>query len=198
MPHYEYLNTFSVNMFLFCFCLCLSGQEAHRVCACQQKLEHLLKELEQSQNSCEVLTRQLDSTKLHSKEMVKKKSNAFNTCVKVRNSCESLFAGGPDLCCGEGLGPEGGMLAGGGSRAAEYNHLFREGAGAGERAAQQGGTETTDTSRLAPRHSIKSQQILQLGDAAIIQPDAVMCSEVRCHWLFNSYKEKPTSKQIWN
>lgn len=82
MPHYDYLNTFSVNMFLFCFCLCLSGQEAHRVCACQQKLEHLLKELEQSQNSCEVLTRQLDSTKLHSKEMVKKKATHLTRVSK--------------------------------------------------------------------------------------------------------------------
>lgn len=116
------------------------------MCACQQKLEHLLKELEEAQNRCEALTRQLDSHKLHSKETVKGKTS-FIAFVKIMNwrvKGGSFFAGGPVVCCGEGLGLEGGRLAGARSPATEYHHLFREGAGAGERTAQQGGTETTD------------------------------------------------------
>lgn len=113
------------------------------MCGCQQRLEHLVKELEEAQNRCEALTSQLDSQILHSKEMVKGKTS-FIACVKIikcRVKSGSFFAGGPAVCCGEGLGLEGGLLAGARSRAAEYHHLFREGAGAGERTAQQGGTE---------------------------------------------------------
>lgn len=67
------------------------------------------------------------------------------------------------MCCGEGLGIEGGVLAGAGGRAAENNHLFGEGAGAGERAAQQGGTESTDTSRLVlPLHQHYSSSTIKI------------------------------------
>lgn len=59
-----------------------SRQEAHRACACQQKLERLLKDLEETQNCCEALTRQLDSTKLQSKETVTKHHLER---VKIRN-----------------------------------------------------------------------------------------------------------------
>lgn len=114
------------------------------MCACQQKLERLLKELEEAQNGCEALTRQLDSHKLHSKETVKGKISLIE-CVKIINwrvKAGSFFAGGPVGCCGEGSGLEGGLLAGAGGRAAEHRLLFGEGAGAGERTAQQGGTET--------------------------------------------------------
>lgn len=128
------------------------------MCACQQKLEHLLKELEEAQIGCEALTRQLESHKLHSRETVTGKT-PFIACVKIINwrvQSGSFSAGGPVVCCGEGFGLEGGLLAGARSRAAEHHHLFREGAGAGERAAQQGGTETTQPSRPVLFHPIKT------------------------------------------
>lgn len=54
------------------------------MCACQQKLERLLKELEEAQECCEALTRQLDSHKLHSKETVKGKTSLI-AYVKIIN-----------------------------------------------------------------------------------------------------------------
>lgn len=65
-------------------CLCALRQEAHRACACQQKLERLLKDLEETQNCCEALTRQLDSTKLQSKETVTKQH------VSKSETCKNL------------------------------------------------------------------------------------------------------------
>lgn len=52
------------------------------------------------------------------------------------------------MSCGGGAGSEGGALAAVGGRAAEHGHLFRAGAGAGEGAAQQGGTVTIEASRF--------------------------------------------------
>lgn len=60
------------------------------------------------------------------------------------------------MCSGEGPGLEGGLLAEARSRAAEYHYLFREGAGVGERTAQQGGTQGAEPSRLMPCHTIKT------------------------------------------
>lgn len=56
--------------------------------------------------------------------------------------------------CGGGAGTEGGTLAAAGGRSAENGLLFRTGAGAGEGAAQQGGTVATEASRLRSSSSI--------------------------------------------
>lgn len=51
-----------------------------------------------------------------------------------------VFAGGPAVQCGGGADFEGGALGAVGVQAAEHGLLLRAGAGAGEGAAQQGGT----------------------------------------------------------
>lgn len=52
-----------------------SQEVGQQLCACQQKLQSLLKELEETQQHCETLIRDLDTSKLHSKEKVKPKHN---------------------------------------------------------------------------------------------------------------------------
>lgn len=153
----KYGRVFTV--YLFSVCVRPSGQESHQVCACQQKLERFLNELEEAQIHCEALTRQLESHKLHSRETVTGKKKALIARVKVINwrvQSGAFSAGGPAVCPGEGLGLEGGLLAGAGSGAAEHRLLSGEGAGAGARAAQQGGRETSEPSRLVLRHPIKT------------------------------------------
>lgn len=65
-----------------------------------------------------------------------------------------VFAGGAAVWHGRGAGTEGGPLAAAGGRTAEHGRLFRAGAGAGEGAAQQGGTVTTEATGLVLHHSI--------------------------------------------
>lgn len=60
-----------------------------------------------------------------------------------------VSAGGPAGQRGGGAGSEGGRLAAVRGPAAEPGLVFRAGAGAGERAAQQGGTAAADFSLLA-------------------------------------------------
>lgn len=65
--------------------------------------------------------------------------------------CVCVFAGGPAVWHGGGAGTEGGRPAAAGGRAAEHSRLFRAGAGAGEGAAQQGGTVAAEASgRVSP------------------------------------------------
>lgn len=75
-------------------------------------------------------------------------TQTFFCCTTINLSWGGLClcAGGPSVWCGGGAGAEGGTLAGAGGRAAEYGRLFRTGAGAGEGAAQQGGTVATEAS----------------------------------------------------
>lgn len=42
-----------------------------QLCVCQQKLHTSLQKLEETQRHCETLTRELDATKLQTKEKVK-------------------------------------------------------------------------------------------------------------------------------
>lgn len=65
--------------------------------------------------------------------------------------CVCVSAGGPAVWHGGGTGFKGGTLAAVGGQAAEHGHLSKAGAGAGEGAAQQGGTVATKAPRWCQR-----------------------------------------------
>lgn len=56
-------------------CLQESKELGEQLCASQQRLQSLLRELEETQHHCEALARELDATKQHIKEKVEAKHN---------------------------------------------------------------------------------------------------------------------------
>lgn len=75
----------------FCICVCLCCQESQELFACKQKLQKVLKELEETQGHCEGLTRELDAAKLQTKETVSSKHCLFLKHIRsISFACMSL------------------------------------------------------------------------------------------------------------